>query len=75
MQEYRQAGVRLGWVTLPHSVEVKIYSPAGVQALTSPESLSGDPVLPGFRLEPESIWNPPILAIVGRPASNAKRLA
>jgi Uma2 family endonuclease len=59
MQEYLQAGLRLGWLILPHSVEVEVYSPAGVEILTSPLSLSGDPVLPGFRLELESIWNPP----------------
>jgi Uma2 family endonuclease len=59
MEEYVQAGLRVGWLILPHSVEVEIYSPAGVQVLTSPQSLSGDPILPGFRLELESIWNPP----------------
>jgi len=59
MEEYRQAGLRRGWLILPHSIEVEVFSPAGVQVLTSPESLSGDPVIPGFRMEVESIWNPP----------------
>lgn len=59
MDEYRQAGLRLGWLILPTSKQVEIYTPAGMQVLASPETLTGDPILPGFKLELASIWNPP----------------
>ena len=60
MQEYMDAGLRLGWLVLPASKEVEIYTPtAEVQLLTSPEAVAGDPVLPGFRLELALVWNPP----------------
>jgi len=59
MEEYRAAGLRLGWLILPESKQVEIYTPAEVQTLTSPEAVTGDPVLPGFRLELALIWSPP----------------
>jgi Uma2 family endonuclease len=59
MEEYRAAGVPLGWLILPESKQVEIYTPTEVQTLTSPEVVSADPVLPGFRLELALIWSPP----------------
>jgi len=59
MQEYMQAGLRLGWLILPRSTQVEIYAPAGVQLLDAPVFLMGDPVLPGFKLDLASIWHPP----------------
>jgi Uma2 family endonuclease len=59
MEEYRRAGLRLGWLILPTSTSVEVYSEAGVRVLISPEVLAGDPVLPGFRLELGPVWNPP----------------
>lgn len=59
MQEYLQAGLRLGWLILPGTSQVEICTPAGSEVLTAPEMLTGDPVLPGFKLELRSIWNPP----------------
>jgi Uma2 family endonuclease len=59
MEEYRAAGVRLGWLILPESRQVEIYTPTEVRSLTSPDAVSGDPVLPGFRLELALIWSPP----------------
>jgi len=59
MEEYRQAGLRLGWLILPASKQVEVYTPTGVQFLTSPETLSGDPELPGLSLTLAPIWNPP----------------
>jgi len=59
MQEYLQAGLRLGWLILPGSSQVEIYAPSGTQVLAAPEMVTGDPVLPGFRLNLASIWNPP----------------
>ncbi|MGH9447259.1 MAG: Uma2 family endonuclease [Terriglobia bacterium] len=59
MDEYRQAGLRLGWLILPASVEVEIYVASALKVLKSPETLAGDPVLPGFTLQLGAIWNPP----------------
>ncbi len=59
MDEYREAGLRLGWLLLPASRQVEIYTSKGVECLTSPEKLSGDPVLPGFKLVLDAVWNPP----------------
>ena len=60
MQEYLRAGLRLGWLILPASKEVEVYSPTTeVQILTSPEAVTGGPVLPGFKLELALIWKPP----------------
>jgi Uma2 family endonuclease len=59
MEEYRAAGVRLRWLILPESRQVEIYTPAEVRTLTSPDAVSGDPVLRGFRLELALIWSPP----------------
>jgi Uma2 family endonuclease len=59
MEEYRAVGLRLGWLILPESRQVEIHTPAGIETLTSPDTLSGDPLLPGFTLELGLIWNPP----------------
>ncbi len=59
MDEYRQAALRLGWLILPASTQVEVYTAGEVQVLASPATVTGDPVLPGFRLELAAIWNPP----------------
>jgi len=59
MDEYRQAGLRLGWLILPESIRVEVCTPRGMRVLASPASLTGDPVLPGFKLGLAAIWNPP----------------
>jgi Uma2 family endonuclease len=59
MDEYRQAGLRLGWLILPKSIEVEVYTAGEVDLLVSPATLTGDPVLPGFKLKLDAIWNPP----------------
>ncbi len=59
MEEYSAAGLRLGWLILPESRQVEIYTPTGVETLTSPDVVSGDPFLPGFKLELRLIWSPP----------------
>ncbi len=52
MQEYRDNGVRLGWLIDPHNQRVEIYRPEkDVEVLQSPISLSGEDVLPGFVLD------------------------
>jgi Uma2 family endonuclease len=59
MREYVQTGLRLGWLILPASKQVEVYTPSDVRVLESPSTLSGDSVLPGFTLELALIWNPP----------------
>lgn len=60
MGEYMSAGLRLGWLILPASKQAEVYA-AGAEGVTihSPDSLSGEPVLPGFTLDLALIWNPP----------------
>jgi Uma2 family endonuclease len=59
MREYMENGVRLGWLIDPQDRSVYIYRPSKpVQHLQYPESVSGDPELPGFRLELGPIWKP-----------------
>ncbi len=60
MREYLRSGLLLGWLILPASRQVEIYSPVTeVQVLASPEAVAGESVLPGFRLDLALIWNPP----------------
>ena len=57
MQEYMENGARLGWLIDPINRRVHIYRP-GEEAviLDQPETVSGDPVLPGFVLNLQEIW-------------------
>jgi Uma2 family endonuclease len=57
MEEYRDNGVRLGWLIDPQNQQVEIYRLGReVEVLESPISLSGEDVLPGFTLELSSIF-------------------
>ena len=61
MAEYMENGVRLGWLIDPLDPQrrVYIYRPATeVEVLEAPESLSGEPELPGFTLDLQLIWEP-----------------
>ncbi len=52
MQEFMDAGVRLGWMVNPQEQQVEIYrqgQPKEVRSL--PTELSGEEVLPGFVLQ------------------------
>jgi Uma2 family endonuclease len=56
MEEYRAAGVRLGWLIDPQKQQVEIYRPGiDVEVLQSPTILGGEDVLPGFTLDLGSI--------------------
>jgi Uma2 family endonuclease len=59
MREYVHNGLRLGWLILPASTRVEVYTPSDVRVLESPDTVSGDPVLPGFTLDLALIWKPP----------------
>ena len=59
MEEYIANGARLGWLIDPigRRLRVYIYRPgADVEILERPESISGEPELPGFVLDLEFIW-------------------
>ena len=57
--EYFLAGVRSVWVVYPRLRIVDIYeSPTRVQILTEADTLTGDPVLPGFELMLSKLFEP-----------------
>jgi Uma2 family endonuclease len=57
MVEYRDNGVRLGWLINPRDREVEIYRiDCDVEVLADPLTLSGGNVLPDFTLDLSSIW-------------------
>lgn len=57
MQEYLENGAQLGWLIDPGEKKVYVYQPqAPVECLDNPETVSGDPVLPGFVLEVGKVW-------------------
>jgi Uma2 family endonuclease len=58
MQEYIKNGVRLGWLIDPKTEQVEIYRvDQEVEILQSPETLSGEDVLPGFILNLKPIFS------------------
>jgi len=57
MAEYRDCGVRLGWLLDPQEKHVQIYRLGRpTEYLNQPESLSGEDVLPGFVLALSEVW-------------------
>jgi Uma2 family endonuclease len=59
MEEYRQTGVRLGWLIDPRERRVHIYRPGqAVAVLGEPAEVAGDPELPGFLLDLGPVWAP-----------------
>jgi Uma2 family endonuclease len=57
MEKYRDNGVRLGWLINPQDRQVEIYRiDRSVEVLQSPDSLSGEDILPDFTLELNQIW-------------------
>ena len=58
MQEYMDNGAQLGWLIDPQNKRVEIYRLGQVvEVLENPSTLSGELVLPGFRLNLQRIWN------------------
>ena len=52
MERYIANGAQLGWLIDPYRRRVYVYRPdAAVEALEDPETISGDPVMPGFVFE------------------------
>ena len=57
MVEYLDNGVRLGWLIDPDTKRVFVYRPGQpVETLEEPDTVSGDPVLPGFVLDLRELW-------------------
>jgi Uma2 family endonuclease len=57
MLEYRDNGVRLGWMINPQQKQVEIYRlNQDVELLDAPDRLSGEDVLPGFILDLNTIF-------------------
>lgn len=59
MEEYAANGCKLGWLIDPDRTQVHVYRPGQpVQVLDNPQTLAGDPELPGFVLDLEPVWRP-----------------
>ncbi len=57
MSEYRANGASLGWMIDPSTRRVYVYRPyEEVVVLENPESVSGEPLLPGFELRTTDLW-------------------
>jgi Uma2 family endonuclease len=57
MQEYIENGCRLGWLIIPKLKQAEIYRLGQVpEVLQSPDTLSGESVLPGFILPLQAIF-------------------
>ena len=57
MQEYLDNGVKLGWLIEPEAKTVEIYRVGQqVEILNSPQTLSGEDILPGFVLDLSEIF-------------------
>ena len=58
MSEYRANGASLGWLIDPFKRQVYVYRPDHeIVLLNSPETISGDPLLPGFKLNLTKLWS------------------
>jgi Uma2 family endonuclease len=59
MEEYIANGLALGWLIDPKKKQVHVYRPGEpVLVLDNPQTVSGDPELPGFVLDLEPVWRP-----------------
>ena len=57
MKEYMDNGASLGWLINRKQQQIEIYRPnQEVEILQSPQSLSGEDVLPEFVLDLSEIW-------------------
>jgi Uma2 family endonuclease len=57
MAEYLANGARLGWLFDPEPRHIYVYRPdAPVERLEDPDTVSGDPLLPGFVLDIRELW-------------------
>jgi Uma2 family endonuclease len=58
MEEYIENGAQLGWLIDPLKKQVHIYRPdMAVEVMDNPQTVSGEPLLHGFVLNIQEIWN------------------
>ena len=58
MTEYLENGASLGWLIDPTTRRIYVYQPGEeVVVLDNPETVSGDPLLPGFNLNLTELWS------------------
>jgi len=58
MFEYMENGASLGWLIDPFKRQVYVYRPGEeVVILDNPETVSADPLLPGFTLNLTELWS------------------
>ncbi|HEX8566951.1 MAG TPA: Uma2 family endonuclease [Pyrinomonadaceae bacterium] len=58
MREYIENGVQLGWLIDPQNKRVHIYRPkTETKVLENPKEVSGEPLLKGFVLNLQEIWD------------------
>ena len=58
MQEYIENGTSLGWLIDPATRKIHIYRPnSEVEILENPSEISGEPLLQGFTLNVQEIWD------------------
>ncbi len=58
MAEYIENGAQLGWLIDPLKKQVHVYRPnTAVEVLDNPQTVSGEPLLSGFVLNVQEIWN------------------
>ena len=58
MFEYLENGTSLGWLIDPFKRQVYVYRPnQQTVVLDNPETVSGDPLLPGFKLNLTKVWS------------------
>ncbi len=58
MFDYLENGVSLGWLIDPSKRHVYVYRPGQeTVVLENPETVSGDPLLPGFELNLTELWS------------------
>jgi Uma2 family endonuclease len=57
MQEYIENGAQLGWLIDPLKKKVYVYRPhSAVEVFNNPPDISGYPLLSGFTLDVQSLW-------------------
>jgi Uma2 family endonuclease len=59
LEEYLANGCQLGWLIDPGEMQVHVYRPGQpAHVLDNPQTVKGDPELPGFVLDLEPVWRP-----------------
>jgi Uma2 family endonuclease len=57
MEEYVSNGAQLGWLIDPFEKKVHVYRPqTAVEILDDPQTVSGEPLLSGFALDVQALW-------------------